>query len=104
MYDLVIVNEAKEELRQEITYSAEKWGKVHAEQYSTNLQENIRTLKKNPHLYPPRHDILPDIRIKTYKGNRIVYLVKEDRKMVVVLAVLSLYQKIEKNKLKQRQK
>ena len=104
MYDLVIVDEAKEELRHAIAYSREKWGKAHGKKYAKEFQEQIRALRTNPRLYPLRNNILPDIRIKIFKGNRIVYVIRENRKMVAVLAVLSLYQKIDKNKLKRRQK
>ena len=78
--------------------------KLMVKKYAKEFQEQIRALRTNPRLYPLRNNILPDIRIKIFKGNRIVYVIRENRKMVAVLAVLSLYQKIDKNKLKRRQK
>ncbi len=92
MYDLSILDEAKEELRCEIGFSREKWSETHCEKYAKELQEQIRVLRKNPRLYPLRNDILLNIRIKTFKGNQIVYIIQENLKRVVVLAVLSRYQ------------
>ncbi len=102
MYELVIIDEAKKELRHEIAYSKKKWGQVHGQKYAKELQERIRDLKENPHLYPVRNDVLPNIRVRTYKGNRIVYTIQEKLKRIVVLAILSLYQNIEIKKLKKR--
>jgi plasmid stabilization system protein ParE len=48
MYDLVILDEAKEELRCEVAYSREKWGTTHGEKYAKELQEQIRVLRNNP--------------------------------------------------------
>lgn len=104
MYDLVIIDEAKGELRHEAAYSKEKWGQVHGAKYAKDLQKQIRELRNNPRLYPLRGDILPGIRIKIFKGNRIIYFIQENRKRVVVLAVLSLYQYIDGKKLKERRK
>ncbi len=92
MYDIVILDEAKEELRCEMAYSREKWGPTHGEKYAKELQEQIRALRNNPRLYPLRNDILPDIRIKTFKGNQIIYTIRENLNSVVVLAVISRYQ------------
>ncbi|KHE91563.1 MAG: type II toxin-antitoxin system RelE/ParE family toxin [Candidatus Scalindua rubra] len=97
------VLEAQEELRKEIAYSAERWGKAHARKYRDSLREKVRTICRNPHLYPLRNDILAGIRICTFKGNHIIYTFIEEKKLVVVLAILSIYQNIETAVLKRRQ-
>ncbi len=104
MYDLFIIDEARKELAHETAYSKKKWGPAHGEKYARDLQKNIRALKENPRLYPQRNDVLPDVRLKTFKGNRIIYTILEDQKRVVVLAILSSYQDIDAKKLEERRK
>ena len=68
------------------------------------MEEQIKALQTNPRLCPLRNDILPGIRIKKYKGNQIIYTLRENPKLIVVLAILSVYQNIDKDDLAQRQK
>ncbi|MBD3265277.1 hypothetical protein GF373_01295 [bacterium] len=102
MYELVILAEAKAELRHEANYSKTKWGKTHGKKYIDELQTKIGSLKKNPHLYPKRDDILTDIHILNYKGNRIIYTIREEKKQVIILAILSVYQHMENLELSMR--
>lgn len=104
MYELKILDEARQELEKEIEYSAENWGEAHALKYAQKMEEQIKALPTNPHLFPLRNDIFPGIRIKKYKGNRIVFTLRENQKQIVVLAILSVYQNMDKDKLGQRQK
>lgn len=102
MYHLQIIDEAQEELDKEIGYSYQRWGEIHAIRYAEELDIKIKDLQHYPRMYPLREDILPGIRILTYKGNRVVYILQEEKHRVVVLAVLSIYQPIDKNTLRQR--
>lgn len=102
MYELKILEAARQELEKEFEYSAENWGADHALKYAEKMEEQIKALQTNPRLCPLRNDILPGIRIKNYKGNRIIYTLRENQKLVVILAVLSVYQNIDKDKLDQR--
>ncbi len=106
MYKLKITKEAQADLRKEIRYSKKKWGVNHAKTYHQEIRQQITKLKDNPLLYTVRNDILHGIRIKTYKGNQIVYTIRENEKMVIVLAVLSTHQSIaaRSNMLTERQK
>lgn len=104
MYKLIIIEEAKAELRKEANHSKSQWGIHHGEKYFAALEEKIRKLRKNPLLYPLRNDILPGIRILNYKGNRIIYTLIKRKKLVAVIAVLSNYQNFDKSELTQRQK
>lgn len=97
------VPEAQVELRKEIAYSVKQWGKAHARKYRDALRQKVRTICQNPHIFPLRDDILADIRICTYKGNHIIYTFIEEKKLVVVLAILSIYQNIDTSELKRRQ-
>jgi len=102
VYKLEIIDEAKQELHKEIAYSKKMWGDKHSRQYAKKLRESIQGLRKNPRLYSLRNDILPGIRILTYKGNRVIYITVESRKLVSVLAVLSNFQNIDTDKLSKR--
>ena len=104
MYKNFFVKEAQQELERELAYSAKQWGKRHAVKYANEIRAKIRTICKSPQLYPFRNDILPEIRICPYKGNRIIYTVLETKKLVIILAVLSTFQEINSNKLAKRQK
>ena len=103
MYRLQVIAEAERELDHEVGYSIAHWGQTHGQKYGRELRKQIRSLKSNPRLYPVRNDTLPGIRIKIYKGNRIVYTLREDRKLVVVLALMSIYQNIDSAELNRRQ-
>ena len=106
MYKLKITKEAQSDLRKEIRYSKKKWGASHARTYHQDIKKHIANLKNNPLLYTIRNDILPDVRIKTYKGTQIVYTIRKEEKMIIVLAVLSTYQSAaaQTNLLAERQK
>ena len=81
-----------------------QWGKLHGQKYFVELKEKIRVLRKIPCLYPLRNDILPGIRILNYKGNRVIYTLLENKKLVAILAILSNYHDINKSELKRRYK
>lgn len=102
-YRLEILKAAKDELAKELAYSRQRWGKEHAKAYGRELRDQIRSLKQYPEVHPLRNDILEGIRIKPYKGNQIVYTVLEDQQRVVVLAVLSVYQTVDPNRMGRRQ-
>jgi plasmid stabilization system protein ParE len=104
VYHLKILPEAREELRNELSYSKKRWGIEHSRKYGQEIRTQIGMLQKNPRLYPLRQDVLPGIRIKTFKGNRIIYTICEDHGLVVILAVLSAYKNINKDMLKQRRR
>jgi len=104
MYKYSFVKEAQQELERELAYSEKQWGKTHAVKYAKEIRGKIRKICKTPKLYPFRNDILPEIRICPYKGSRIIYTVLEEKKLVVILAVLSSFQEINSNKLDKRQK
>ncbi|MCH8311971.1 MAG: type II toxin-antitoxin system RelE/ParE family toxin [Nitrospinae bacterium] len=104
MYELKFLEEAQQELEREIEYSAENWGAAHALKYAKKMEEQIKALQINPHICPLRNDILPGIRIKKYKGNQIIFTLQENQKLIVMLAILSICQNMDKEKLAQRQK
>ncbi|GJQ60895.1 MAG: type II toxin-antitoxin system RelE/ParE family toxin [Candidatus Scalindua sp. AMX11] len=104
MNKYMFASEAAEELRKEIAYSAKQWGKYHARQYRDALRQKIQTICQNPLLFPLRNDILTGIRISTFKGNRIVYTFIEEKKLVVILAILSIHQNIDESQLKKRRR
>ena len=104
MYKLEIIDEAKQELHKEIAYSKKIWGDKHSRQYAKKLRESIRGLRKNPQLYSLRNDILPGIRILTYKGNRVIYIIRESHNLVSVLAVLSNFQNIDTSEMRKRKR
>lgn len=99
MYTIKITEEARHELRKEIRYSRKKWGVAHARNYHKELKKQINALKETPLLYAVRDDILPGLRVKTYKGNQIIYIIQEDKKRIVILAILSTYQSLDNNKV-----
>ncbi|MCH7623957.1 MAG: hypothetical protein IIB46_07755 [Nitrospinae bacterium] len=47
---------------------------------------------------------MPGIRIKKYKGNQIIFTLRENPNLIVVLAIFSIYQNIDKDPRAQRQK
>lgn len=104
MYKIKIILEAKEDLFKELAYSKRNWGIQHSRKYSKNLRANIKELCINPHLFRIRDDILPNIRIKVYKGNKIFFTVHENKKMVIVLAIVGSRLEMDYKKLKQRRR
>lgn len=102
MYRYFLTREAEREFDNELAYSAQKWGNLHARKYAKELQRKILTIARNPLVYPVRNDILPGIRICTYKGNRIIYTVQEELKQIVILGLLSIYQNINSTKIQKR--
>lgn len=102
MYKVKLIAEAQQELRKEIRYSRRTWGLAHAKTYHKELRTQIASLRDTPLLHPIRNDILPGIRIKIYKGNQIIYLIQEKKRLVVVLAILSTYQSVDQNGLTRR--
>lgn len=103
-YVFILIDEARAELDKEIGYSAKNWGVVHARKYRDALEYEFQVIKHNPYLYALRDDILPGIRIKTCKGNRIIYTIRKEENVIVILAFLSVYQTIDPQKLSKRKK
>ena len=93
-YQIEIVPEAKKELQKELTYSRKNWGQKHSKQYAIEVRAKIKTLKHQAKAFQLRHDILPDIRIMPFRGNRIIYTILEDKKTVIILSVISNFQNI----------
>lgn len=59
------------------------------------LKARIASLKTDAKLYAVHDPGYPDIRLMTYKGNRVVYALNEMSGRVTVLAVTSIYQSVD---------
>lgn len=94
-YKLIVHDEARHELRHETRYSARQWGPAHARRYSAELKARIRALATDAKLYALYDDALPDIRVMTYRGNRVVYVIDDPAGRVIVLAVIGIHQSVE---------
>ena len=103
-YQVKIVDEAKAELEKELKYSSQKWGKKHAKQYGMLFRDSIKALKNEAGIYPIQSQILSDIRIKKFKGNRIIYKIQDKDNTVIILAILSQRQNYNISVLKKRGK
>lgn len=103
MYRYVLTREAEQELDAELAYSAERWGKRNARDYAEGMRQKLISIAENPFSYPERDDILPGIRICTYKGNRIIYTVHLERKQVIILGLQSIYRELKVDQLSRRE-
>ena len=77
-------------------------GKIHALKYRKELEIQIKSLRNNPHMFRTRNDILPEIRIRSYKGTRIIYTIQESKKIIAILAILGQTKSIIIKQLKKR--
>lgn len=102
MYKLVFTEAATKELAAELEYSLSRWGKAHAKKYSAELQKRLYNLTKSPYAHRSHDDILPGLRVLSFKGNKILYYVDSEKKDVVILGVPSIYRELSKEALKQR--
>src|SRR5258708_7112164 len=94
LYQIKIIEEAKQELKHEIAYSKKTWELDHSQNHSKMLRDKLKSLAKNPRVYPLQSSILEEIRIFTFKGNRIIYTIIESKRLMVILAITSLYSKV----------
>lgn len=101
MYRLQIISEAQRELDEEIAYSIKHWGRDHGKRYSQELKKQILDLKRNPHLYPVRNEIFTHSD-KGIQRQPDCFIVQESRKVIIVLAVLSIHRNVNPEMLKRR--
>ena len=102
MYSLQIIDEAKAELRHELSYSRKKWGDIHAKQYAKEIRAKINSLRTTAKEHQEHSHVLSGIRILNYRGNRIIYTILEEQSLVVVLAILGNAKNIDSAELSKR--
>lgn len=68
-YRGLLADEAKAELDHEIAYSKERWGARQATIYKRELLEQVRSIVRNPMLYPLNPDLGDGLRSVRHKGN-----------------------------------
>jgi plasmid stabilization system protein ParE len=102
MYKLVFTEEADQELERESIYSESRWGKVHAGKYIRNLMKKMKILEKTPYMHRTHDDVLPGLRLMTYKGNQVLYWVSAVAKKVVILGVPSIHRELSSEELRKR--
>lgn len=102
MYELLFVELASQELAQEAKYSARQWGQQHAKKYFQELKQRIVDLTSNQKQHRLYQDVLPGLRIMRFKGSQVFYVIDEDNKRVIVLAVLSIYRQLSESQLSER--
>jgi plasmid stabilization system protein ParE len=85
---------AAAELKQELAYSVEHWGKSHANAYRKGLMDAILRIAENPEAYPERPYIGEGYRLVRYKGNRILYTINPHDRCVEIMGVPSVHRQI----------
>jgi plasmid stabilization system protein ParE len=90
-YKLVMTAFASVELKEEVRYSAENWGKKHAREYHRDLQKCMKEITQSPYMYALKPHLGVNIRSVDYKGTRIVYRVDEEQKLVEILGFPSIH-------------
>jgi plasmid stabilization system protein ParE len=93
-YRYRIIPEAATELAYEMAYSARQWGRAHARAYRQGLMVAVRRIADNPYSYTEHPDLGEGRRVVIYKGNRIIYSVDEEAKMVSILGFPSVYKNL----------
>lgn len=93
-YALKYHDEAKKELIKELAYSRKNWGLKHSIKYAQELKSKIESLRENPFLNPEKAEILKGLRLVTYKGSQIAYVIDLSKSRVFILAVISIYQNL----------
>jgi len=78
-YLLVIIEQAANDLEQESDYSEHHWGRNHARQYVRELYKRIKGLTQNPSLFRTHDEVLPGLRMLTFKVNNILYWINESK-------------------------
>ena len=100
-YRVVLSPVARVGLSKETRYSKDHWGSAHAKTYMTALKAKIAALKTSAAFYPVA-DASSQTRLMTFKGHRVAFIIDEALAQVLVLAVLSVYQDIDPERLKKR--
>lgn len=90
-YRGLLADEAKAELDHEIAYSKERWGARQATIYKRELLEQVRSIVRNPMLYPLNPDLGDGLRSVRHKGNYIIYTLDEENKLVLIVGFPSIY-------------
>jgi plasmid stabilization system protein ParE len=92
MYIYRITPVAAQHIEHEIKYSATYWGKNHAKFYEKGLYQELRTIAQNPYIRPMHPDLDNEKRVHRYRGNYIIYRIKETDNMIDILAFPSIHQ------------
>lgn len=87
-YHIVLTLEAQRQLSHEMRYSRQRWGKAHQQDFSRSLQAYPAQLAKNPHVHRQRPESF-DVRVARWKGLRIVFLLQEDDRCMIIVAFVA---------------
>jgi toxin ParE1/3/4 len=58
-------------------YTTEQWGTAQRDRYMLGLEEEFRTLARNPKMAAERRDFTPPVRIHAYEKHLIVYVIDD---------------------------
>ncbi len=103
-YSIEYHAEAQFEVTSELMYSRKQWGDQHALAYERELIHSLELLRTLPLLYPTQPQIDEEVRIKPFKGNRIVYMVEEENTRIIILAFLSIHRELSPEVIRKRKK
>lgn len=93
-YRIVVTPEAERQLSHEMRYSRRRWGKTHQQEFRRGLRSYIGEVAENPHVHRKRPESF-GVRVAQWKGLRIVYLLDDEEKRMMVVAFVGRNRLIE---------
>lgn len=93
-YHIVLTPEAERQLSHEMRYSTQRWGKTHQQNFRRSLRAYLTQLADNPHVHRQRPESF-NVRVARWKGLRIVYLLQEDERRMIIVAFIGRNRLIE---------
>lgn len=93
-YRIGLTPEAERQLSHEMRYSRRRWGRAHQQEFRRSLRAYIGQIAENPHVHRERPESF-GVRVARWQGLRIVYLLNDAARQMIVVAFVGRNRLIE---------